>query len=91
MRPRGERDVIIAFNLKGMRMSEITLLDDFDVSYSFGIQYHLLVIGRLINAWIVDMETVKIWAMQEYGVQLLFFVSILFRTILFSNMLYKLW
>ncbi|XP_058741984.1 F-box/kelch-repeat protein At3g06240-like [Vicia villosa] len=64
------KNVIIAFDLKEMTISEIALPDDFILSYSnnFSIYYDLLEVGGLINAWVKDLNTVKIWVMQKYGV-----------------------
>ncbi|KAL5058599.1 hypothetical protein RYX36_030203 [Vicia faba] len=63
------RDVILAFDVKEMRMSEIALPDYFVVDYTSFIEDDFLVLGGLICAWHVDvkMETVEIWVMQEYA------------------------
>jgi len=61
------KDVIIAFDLKEMKMSEIALPNDFYVAYS-PVDYDLLVFGGLISVWKVEMSTIKIWMMQEYAV-----------------------
>ncbi|XP_058742008.1 F-box/kelch-repeat protein At3g06240-like [Vicia villosa] len=64
------KNVIIAFDIKEMTISEIALPDDFIFSYSreYSIYYDLLEVGGLINAWVKDLNTVKIWVMQKYGV-----------------------
>ncbi|XP_058742016.1 F-box/kelch-repeat protein At3g06240-like [Vicia villosa] len=64
------KNVIIAFDLKEMTISEIALPDDFIFSYSndCSIYYELLKVGGLISAWVKDLNTVKIWVMQKYGV-----------------------
>ncbi|XP_058756445.1 F-box/kelch-repeat protein At3g06240-like [Vicia villosa] len=57
------RDVIIAFDFKESRMSEIAL------PYGFhGNDYNLLVLDGLISAWVVEMHMVKIWVMKKYAV-----------------------
>ncbi|XP_058741991.1 F-box/kelch-repeat protein At3g06240-like [Vicia villosa] len=62
------KNVIIAFDLK--EMTEIALPDDFIFSFSnnHSIYYDLLEVGGLISAWVKDLNTVKIWVMQKYGV-----------------------
>jgi F-box interacting protein len=60
-------DVIIAYDLKEMTMSEIGLPDDFDIDFSTDI-YDLSVFRGLISVWNVEMSTLKIWVMQEYAV-----------------------
>jgi len=62
-----KNDVIIAFDLKEMEMSEIALPDDFDIDFSTNI-YDLSVFRGLISVWNVEMSTLKIWVMQEYAV-----------------------
>ncbi|XP_058742002.1 F-box/kelch-repeat protein At3g06240-like [Vicia villosa] len=64
------KNVIIGFDIKEMTISEIALPDDFILSYSrnHSIYYDLLEVGGLINAWVKDLNTVKIWVMQKYGV-----------------------
>ncbi|XP_058756441.1 F-box protein CPR1-like, partial [Vicia villosa] len=64
------KNVIIAFDIKEMTISEIALPDDFILSYSnnYPIYYDLLEVGGLISAWVNDLNTVKIWVMQKYGV-----------------------
>jgi F-box interacting protein len=61
-----KRDVIIAFDLKEMTMSEITLPHDFNINFSN--VYDLSVFRGLISVWNVEMYTLKIWVMQEYKV-----------------------
>ncbi|XP_058741989.1 F-box/kelch-repeat protein At3g06240-like [Vicia villosa] len=64
------KNVIIAFDIKEMTISEIALPDDFIFSFSnnYSIYYDLLEVGGLISAWVKDLNTVKIWVMQKYGV-----------------------
>ncbi|CAJ2671093.1 unnamed protein product [Trifolium pratense] len=61
------REVIIAFHLKEMRMSEIALPDDFHM-YSSVSGYDLFVFGGLIGVWIEDIYEIKIRVMKEYAV-----------------------
>ncbi|XP_058742130.1 F-box/kelch-repeat protein At3g06240-like [Vicia villosa] len=62
------KEVIIAFDLKERRMSEISLSDDFRIySFVYG-EYDLLVLDGHIGAWMKDDHTLKIWMMREYGV-----------------------
>ncbi|XP_058742012.1 F-box/kelch-repeat protein At3g06240-like [Vicia villosa] len=63
------KNVIIAFDIKEMAMLEIPLPDDFiSICNNFSIHYDLLEVGGLIGAWMNDLNTVKIYVMQEYGV-----------------------
>ncbi|XP_058742015.1 F-box/kelch-repeat protein At3g06240-like [Vicia villosa] len=64
------KNVIIAFDLKEMTISKIALPDDFIFSYSnnHSIYYDLLEVRGLISAFVKDLNTVKIWVMQKYGV-----------------------
>ncbi|XP_058742020.1 F-box/kelch-repeat protein At3g06240-like [Vicia villosa] len=64
------KNVIIAFDIKEMTISEIALPDDFILSYSnnYSIYHDLLQVGGLIGAWVGHLNTVKIWVMQKYGV-----------------------
>jgi len=59
-----KRNVIIAFNLKEMTMSEIALPDDF----SSGSYDLLISAGGRISVWKVKESTIKISVMQEYAV-----------------------
>ncbi|GAU19780.1 hypothetical protein TSUD_182150 [Trifolium subterraneum] len=63
-----ESHVIIAFDLKELRMLAIPLPDDFGVSDSGVMQFDMLLLGGLISLWNEDMDTVQIWVMQEYVV-----------------------
>ncbi|CAK8542474.1 unnamed protein product [Lathyrus sativus] len=60
------RDVIIAFDIKERKMSEIALPCDVcatDCPHDFSLS----VLGGLISASVVEMQTVKIWVMQNYA------------------------
>jgi len=59
-------NVIIAYDLKEMTLSEIALPDDFNSGHSLRI-YDLMVFGGLISVWIVKSSKIKIWVMQEYA------------------------
>jgi len=58
-----EMNVIIAFDLKEMTMSEIALPDDCYSDYSLKI-YDVLLFQGLISVWNVEMSTLKMWVMQ---------------------------
>ncbi|XP_058739950.1 uncharacterized protein LOC131612155 [Vicia villosa] len=60
-------DVIIAFDLKESRMSEMALPYCFNYK-DYPSNHNLLVLGGLISASTVGMHTVKIWVMKEYAV-----------------------
>ncbi|XP_058742023.1 F-box/kelch-repeat protein At3g06240-like [Vicia villosa] len=63
------KNVIIAFDIKEIAMLEIPLPDDFiSICSNFSIHYDLIEVGGLIGAWMHDLNTVKIYVMQEYGV-----------------------
>ncbi|XP_058737434.1 F-box/kelch-repeat protein At3g06240-like [Vicia villosa] len=64
------KDVISAFDLKEMTISEIALPDDFS-RFERPREYDLLIFHGLLGAWILDdqMDRIEIWVMQEYAVQ----------------------
>jgi F-box interacting protein len=59
------KNVVIALDLKEMRMSEITLPDYF--ANNLALDCGLLVFRGHISAWIVEMQTIEIWVMQEHS------------------------
>ncbi|XP_058739957.1 F-box protein CPR1-like [Vicia villosa] len=59
------RYVIVAFDLKEMKMSVIDLPDVLD-NYTCCIVYDLLVLGGLLGVWNVELPAVDIWMIQEY-------------------------
>ncbi|XP_058739958.1 F-box protein CPR1-like [Vicia villosa] len=56
------KDVIIAFDLKEMAITEIPLPDEF---YN-PIEHNLVVFGGLIGVWFTETDTFNLWVMQEY-------------------------
>ncbi|XP_058742004.1 F-box protein At5g49610-like [Vicia villosa] len=53
------KNVIIAFDLKELKISEVPLPDDFIFSYSNdSIYYDLLEVGGLMSVWVKDLNTV---------------------------------
>ncbi|XP_058739959.1 F-box protein CPR1-like [Vicia villosa] len=61
------RNVIVAFDLKEMTISDIALPHDFSCSNS--PKYDLLIFRELISVWIEEKGKIDIWVMQEYAVQ----------------------